>query len=266
MKPISRRDFLKITALSSGCLLGGKLIYNNLQFLHETIRETRTLMGTIINLTVVTPNREHGERAIDLTFQELERLVAVFNYRQPDSPLARLNQAGFIDQAPIELVEVIEKSIDFGKISGGAFDVTVKPVLDLYQAGRTPDREVIDRIGYPKIKIMGDQISFAQPGMAVTLDGIAKGRVVDGGVTILQKLGFQDILVEAGGDLMADGRRADSTPWNIAIENPRNRDKSSYLATFSVTGKGVATSGDYINYYSNDFSRNHIIDPHTGAS
>jgi thiamine biosynthesis lipoprotein len=110
------------------------------------------------------------------------------------------------------------------------------------------------------------QVSLGIPNMQLTLDGIAKGRVVDAGVAALKKFGFDQVLVEAGGDLYALGLNHHQQPWRIALMHPRAKAKQPWLTTLSVRNRAVATSGDYLNSYSADYSINHIIDPRLGVS
>jgi thiamine biosynthesis lipoprotein len=100
--------------------------------------------------------------------------------------------------------------------------------------------------------------------MALTLDGIAKGSVVDGAVAALQAQGYENVLVEAGGDLVGNGRSAANTLWRIGIQHPRQA--GTIMATLPISAQAVATSGDYMNAFTADFSRHHILDPRTGQS
>ena len=96
--------------------------------------------------------------------------------------------------------------------------------------------------------------------MALTLDGIGKGFVVDAGVAELKRHGFPRVLVEAGGDLLAAGRR-----WRIGIRHPRPAD-SALLGRIEAQDVAVATSGDYFQPFKRDRSLHHILDPRTGVS
>lgn len=249
---ISRRRFLQITAAAGTLLVGGRLAARREA---HTIRETRTLMGTVINLAVVTPDARAGRDAVARTFAEMARLIALFDYRQPQTPLARLNATGRLAAPPGELVELLTLAQRYGELTGGAFDVTVKPLLD----GRDAT------VDYRQLRIGESEIRLLQPGMAVTLDGIAKGRVVDGAVTVLNSLGFGSVLVEAGGDLFGGGARADGSPWHVGVTHPRVVN-GPMVATFAISARAVATSGDYQHYFSPDFSMHHIFDPHSGRS
>ena len=263
--PINRRDFLKITALT-GAVLGLSATTTNLLLnngsLHK-IAETHYLMGTVVNFVLLAETSEKAKTAIRATVNEMQRLIRLFDYRQIESPLGQLNAVGITRQAEPELVNILKQAKRFGDLSNGAFDITIKPMLDVLKANLPMDLVDRDCVDYRKINIDKNEISFARPGMALTLDGLAKGGVVDAGVAILQELGFEDVLVEAGGDMMARNAHAEK-PWNIGIAHPRVQ--GEILAEISISNQAVATSGDYLNYFSSDYSRYHILDPHTGAS
>ena len=101
--------------------------------------------------------------------------------------------------------------------------------------------------------------------MGVSLDGIGKGYIVDRGVDQLKDYGFNNVYVEAGGDLMVSGQKSDDTPWRIGIRNPRPEQKKE-LVTLKVSDKAIATSGDYFQAFSPDLKHHHIIDPRSGFS
>jgi thiamine biosynthesis lipoprotein len=202
---------------------------------------------------------------VNATFAAMERLIALFDHRQVTTPLSVLNRTGGIDGAPQPFVEIMRRAVAFGAETGGAFDVTVKPLLDALRAGAPVDAALRACVDYRQIEIEGARVRLAIPGAAVTLDGIAKGRIIDEGAATLRALGFDQLLVEAGGDLRTLGARSDATPWRVGIANPRRPD-GPVLATLAVRGQAAATSGDYMNAFSPDFALHHILDPHTGQS
>lgn len=262
---VSRRDFLKITAITGLALgLGASIEQLARQKQVVKVAETHLLMGTIVNLSVFSKNHASGREAIRKTVAEMTRLIAYFDHRNTSSLLSQLNHTGHIATAPDELKTLICKSQELGDLSGGAFDITVKPLIDAYQQGISDISAPIRLVDFRKIHTDGDEIMLSQPGMSITLDGIAKGCVVDGGVAVLHSLGFDNVLVEAGGDMMASSSEIDGEAWKIGIRHPRNQ--SSMLFSFSVQNKAVATSGDYLNYFTPDLSSYHIIDPRVGKS
>ena len=267
---ITRRQFLNIVAVSGGAGLALKLGFgaaNN----SVIVNDTRLLMGTIINLSVIAENKSAGELAVEATFAELERQVAIFNHREDNSPVAVLNRTGKLAKPPQELVEVLAKANRISNFTNGAFDVSVKPLVDLYQDAQPdlPDAAAVeaalDLVDHTKMTVTSDEISFCQPGMAVTLDGIAKGYIVDAGTAVLRRLGFANVFVEAGGDLMACGNKEGDAPWKIGIQSPR-QEQPGLLAQINLSDQAVATSGDYFQYFSADLRNHHIIDPRVGAS
>jgi len=263
MRTFTRRQILKITAVAAGALLLPAARSRRAGL--YTLAETRVLMNTLIHLTLVTRDPEQGRAALQATFDEMARLVRVFDHRDPESPLAALNRAGRLDPAPQELVQVMGKAQRCTVLSGGAFDVTVKPVLDALRDGRAPTGHERGLVGRA-VEIDGRCIELGSGGTAVTLDGIAKGYVVDRGVAALQAHGFDRVLVEAGGDLAARRVQADGHPWHVAVAHPRPEQISGYLARFSLGEGAVATSGDYVRFFEPDRSAHHIVDPRTGTS
>ncbi len=262
----NRRHFLQITAALGTLAVTGGLLTSALLPAQPTAHQAvRTLMGTRVHLTVVAADRRQAAAAIEQTFAAMTRLIGYFDHRQPTSPLAILNRTGQLAAAPPELIDLLQQAVAYGELTDGAFDVTVKPLLDAQAAGLAVTTDLRRLVDFRQIEIADQQVRLALPGAAITLDGIAKGRVIDGGVAALQALGFEHILVEAGGDLRTLGNRADGTPWRIGIAHPRHA-AEEILATLPVSTQAVATSGDYLHYFTSDYRQHHIIDPRTGHS
>jgi thiamine biosynthesis lipoprotein len=265
VEPVGRREFLQITAIAGALLVGGAVWRLGLKPEPVVVKETRSLMGTVINLTVVTDDPQSGQAALEAIFGEMRRLVNIFDHRRNDSDLTRLNRTGHLQSPPAELVLVLDQAKEFGDLTDGAFDVSVKPLLSAIQNGTLDWGEAQALVDYRRIAVATDAVRL-EPGMALTLDGIAKGYVVDAAVEDLHEHGYENVLVEAGGDLVGNGRSADGTPWRVGVILPRASQLPQLLATLSVTSQAVATSGDYMNSFTADFSRHHIIDPRTGSS
>jgi len=260
---LSRRDFLKITAVSATAVAAGYFLGREGFHSLATYRESRLLMGTLVHLTAVDDYGKKAAAAVTATFAEMERVIHLLDHRLPATPLARLNREGYLADAPPELVEVVDTAITYARLTAGAFDISVKPLLDHIKAGGAAaafDRRLVD---YRQIELSGPAIRLGRPGMALTLDGLGKGYVVDKGTAALRSRGYANILVEAGGDLVGCGRRADGTPWQIGIAHPR---EAAVITQLPISNQAAATSGDYQHYFSHDFRHHHIIDPRTGES
>jgi FAD:protein FMN transferase len=262
---LSRRDFLKITALAGAAVGVGAPL---LRYLLATgalskVAETHYLMGTIVNIVLVAEREEQAREAIQKTVGKMRDLILIYDHRRLDGPLGQLNANGVTHHPPRELVAVMRQALHFGQLSNGAFDITVKPLLDALQKQQPVTQTIRDLIDYRQVIVTEESISFSIPNMAVTLDGIAKGCVVDGGVEALRQLGFENVLVEAGGDMMLQGVQ-DGDGWRVGIAHPRS--PGNIIAEFFAQNQAVATSGDYMNSFSRDHSAHHIIDPRTAHS
>jgi thiamine biosynthesis lipoprotein len=267
---INRRQFLKIIAASGAIGLAWKLGLRDLPD-DQVITDTRLLMGTVIDMTLISDDPANAKTAIDTCFACMSELEGVLSRFMPSSQLSTLNRTGTQTEADPALVNLVKQSIALSQLSNGAFDITVKPLLDLYRAvpGVLPSSTQIDQalnlVGYRNLELSGNKITFHQPGMSITLDGIAKGFIVDKGIESLQSFGYTNALVEAGGDLMGLGEKAPSTPWKIGLQSPRAA-IGNLIASLNIQNQAIATSGDYMQAFTPDFANHHIIDPRIGHS
>jgi FAD:protein FMN transferase len=274
-KPLSRRDFVRLSAVGAGVIaLGGLGVRELIQAgAAQEVSETRALLGTFISIKIIETEEAPAKAAISDAFAEIERLSAILSRHDPASELSILNRAGFIESASPELLGVVQKADTFAEITGGAFDVSVLPLLDLYamnfaDGGSPPVERAIqaarEKVGYSLIEINGRRVTLSAPGMGITLDGIAKGFVVDQAAALLRARGLTQVLVEAGGDMALRGMREDGQPWKIGLTHPRAM--AGYYEVFSTSNDCLATSGDYENAFTPDYSWHHIIDPRIGHS
>lgn len=266
MKEFSRRDFLKITALAGGIVAGGALVGRELAMPLFTWKETRLMMGTVIHITVISRDEDQARSALGTAFTEMERQIVLFDHRNAESPLYKLNQDGRLEKPPAELVQVFRRANEVSELSGGAFDMTVKPLVDARLEDLHLDAALLALVDYRHVTIDKTEIRFARQGMQATLDGIAKGTVVDGGVAALKGAGCSDVLVEAGGDLLVNGQPASRDGWHIGVTHPRSEQGSGTLAAFTLQSGAVATSGDYYQSLTADLAQHHIVDPRVGLS
>ena len=275
LRSISRRDALRITAgVGVGAAFGTGL---GIELLRQAglrrVRETRTQMGTLVTLTVGHPDGDEATAMVDRAFAEMERLEAIFSRYRADSAVGRLNEAGRLVGAPRELVDVLTLAHDMSRRSGGAFDVTVGPLVELYRASferhaLPPSdcdvRGVLDYVNYQGVTIDGDVIRLADERMKISLDGMAKGFIVDRAVARMTDDGAERVLVDAGGDMTSGGSGVVNDPWTIGIQDSRASEE--LVGRLQLDGAGVATSGDYLRNFTPDRRHHDIIDPRTGRS
>jgi thiamine biosynthesis lipoprotein len=276
---ISRRDFLRISGLSglglATCPLGASLA-EAVKFdkkLHK-VSQSRAGMGTIVSITVLNPSKDHAGEAIAIAFEEIERLTKLINRFDASTPVAQLNRDGFLKGAPPELSSLIKKSMYYHQISNGLFDITVKPVLDLFaksfkgpKKGPPNEQEITELLGLvdaKRVSLSGKTISFQEDGMGITLDGIAKGFIVDKAVEKLRKRAIKHALLNAGGDIRTIGDKGNNRPWKIAIQDPLKN--GNYPALVAITNRSIATSGNYEVFFDKEKVFHHIVNPKTGLS
>jgi len=271
----SRRQALRIGG-AAGLLLamGGGLTAAVLRRagLHGA-SETRTRMGTLVQVRVVHPEAARARELAAAAFDEIDRLEAVFSGYRPDTPVSRLNRDGVLSDPPPELVAVVRRALHFAELTGGAFDPTVAPLMELYRSSfaeidappaETDVMHARSLVGYRRVRLDAAGIAFAGPGMSVSLDGIAKGYILDRVVAQVTAAGAAGVLAEGGGDVSAGEGEVAGTGWPVGVEHPR--EPGTMLGTIDVRHQGVATSGDYMRAYTADLRHHHIVDPRKGAS
>ena len=231
-------------------------------------------MGTLVAVTALGESRERVEDAMGRALEAMRRLIGLLTRFDGASPVSVLNETGRLDGPPPEVREVVAHALDYHSLTGGAFDVSVAPLVDLFwdrlvrevPVEPTPGEvaEARERVGARHVMLTGGGIGLARPGMRLTLDGIAKGYIVDAICAELDGRGVRRYLVNAGGDIRARGTNAVGRPWTIAVENPSRR--GDYPDAIALTDAAVATSGNYERYYDAKRAFHHIIDAATGRS
>lgn len=279
LRAINRRSFLKLSGMLGVGLASSAVI----PFTAEAVRfnrkmhkvsRTRLAMGTFVSMTLIHPSRDMAEEAMGQAFEEIDRLTRLMSRFDETTAVAQLNNEGFLTDVPPEVAKVIARSLYYYRLSHRAFDISVKPVVDLFKEKfalpkNTPPTEselarVLKLVGSDKIEFNGQGISFKRPGMGITLDGIAKGYIVDMASKVLSRHKIKNHLINAGGDIKTMGSRQDRKPWTVAIQDPQK--KRRYPDAIHMTDGAVATSGNYEVYFDREKMFHHIVDPGTGRS
>jgi len=245
----------------------------------EHVIQGRT-MGTAYHVRVITgffQSVSGLKERIDQRLVEINRSLSTY---QKDSEISRFNQfrqAGKRFKISHDFFEVIKIGQTIYRLSGGAWDGTVNPLVDLWGFGRSGRRNKVPEkiqitallldIGFESIEIL-DTGFLVKNRAAVTVDlsAIAKGYGVDQVSALLRKKGFENYLIEIGGEVYAAGHRKDGRQWRIGINLPRA--DAAFEEVYKVVelrNQGFATSGDYRNFFEVDGVRySHVIDPRTG--
>lgn len=239
------------------------------------IKETRTLMDTFCEISCYGGNKDAAISAIDSAFKEMERIEKVFSKFNEHSEVSKINRLAGFEKTEVseEVFKLTERSVYYSSISGGAFDITVAPLMEIWGFVRKhksiPDKETIknasEGVGYNNIKLdyRGLFIKFLNKKTKIDFGGIAKGYAVDRARHILEAAGVKNGLINLGGNIFALGRAPGGNKWKIGVEDPRN--KGELLHSFELTDMAISTSGNYERFFEMGGKRySHIINPVTG--
>jgi len=237
-------------------------------------RADEAIMGTAIRVELHCDHPASAQAAIAAVMAEMHRIDAAMSPYKPESELSRINRDASRTAVGVstELLDLITRSIEFSRLSQGAFDITYASVGHLYdyRLGIAPAPAELEAarqaIGWQHLVVdrRAGTVQFSRPGVRIDLGGFAKGYAVDRCGAILQRRGIEHAVVSAGGDSRIVGDRR-GRPWTIGIRDPR-RD-SAVVAVLPLEDTAVSTSGDYERYFERDGVRfHHVIDPRTGRS
>ena len=232
-------------------------------------------MGTVCHITVpgsipkgdLTALREE----IDAALEDVNRRMSTW---QADTEISQFNRFQSMEPFPVSLEfgAVLKRALEISEATDGAFDPTVKPLVDYWGFGLGSDHialdEILKSVGWGKVKLENGALIKLHPQVQLDLAAIAKGYGVDAVADVIRSAGFEHFLVEIGGEVVAEGENPEGRLWGIGIEVPLF-DQSfgeAIFQTLELSGRALATSGDYRNFrVREDGTRySHIVDPHTG--
>jgi thiamine biosynthesis lipoprotein len=247
-----------------------------------TVTTARPAMGTLVSVSAHGPTQAPVEEAIGRAFVEMDRLIGILSRFDGASALTALNEAGRLAGPPPELSHVVTRALRYHAITGGAFDISVAPLVDLFRERLLPFhvcapraapseseiRDVLTLVDARHVAASEREIRFGRPGTRITLDGIAKGYIVDAMAAMLargRRGGVRGFLINAGGDIRTAGAREDGRPWTVGVRDP-GEEARDFPDIIHLTDAAVATSGGYEIYFDTDRRFHHIVDPATGRS
>jgi FAD:protein FMN transferase len=241
----------------------------------EIIRISGSKMGTSYHVTVVADQPAPADLAeqIDQALSAVDQSMSTY---KSQSELSQFNRLPHSQQVVVsdQFWAVLQTSEKIWRQSGGAFDPTVGPVVDLWgfgpQAGEDliPDDSKIaaalENTGFQHLVLnRADQAISKQKPIALDLSAVAKGYAVDQVAELLEMLALPDYLVEVGGEMRLSGSNPEGKPWRVAIEQPSLLPQVQQV--IEIYSGAVATSGDYRNYFEKEGQRySHTIDPRNG--
>ncbi len=236
-------------------------------------------MGTYYSVKVVRPPDGTSEQALRKGIEGvLAQVISLISTYDPSSQLSQLNRNPSTDwiAIPAELLAVIEEGQRESALSGGAFDITVGPLVNLWGFGPTPGTdqapseqaigEALARVGYQKLHLRAapPAIRKQRGDMYIDLSALGEGYGADRIAAYLDAQGVHNYMAAIAGAIRVRGTNAQGEPWAIAIEEPVPGERAAHRV-IHVSDMGLSTSGDYRNFFDQDGRRySHEIDPHTG--
>ena len=267
--------FLFICAALAGCGRGGELpTAAHFELAGET-------MGTTYHVKVVLRPEQVIEGDLKGRIDaRLEGINALMSTYREDSELSRFNRHADTSPFPLspETAGVLRIALEVSAQSGGAFDVTIGPLVNAYGFGPEAKREIDDaeraalmeRVGYQKLSLDAEGIAVKRhPELYCDLSAVAKGYASDAIAELLEENAVFQYMVEIGGEVAARGRNERGKPWRLGIERPEEGAFGVLQEIVSMSGdrqrQTLATSGDYRNFYMEEGKRvSHTIDARTG--
>jgi len=243
--------------------------------IHEINGKT---MGTFYHIKVSYPgkiDRVILKNKIDARLQAVNNSMSMY---LKNSEISRFNRSPARTPMVISdgFVQVLKQARVLYDLTGGAWDGTVKPLVDLWgfgtvrTTGKMPSiasiHKALENMGFDKIILLKNTLAKEKATIALDMSSIAKGYGVDQVARLLRENQFENTLVEIGGEVVGSGEKRAGIPWNVGIATPdKEIDKQTVYQAIALKNKALATSGDYRNFVvlnKKDYS--HIIDPSTG--
>ena len=241
-------------------------------------------MGTLCHITISgsisKSNLSTLREEVDVALLEVNHRMSTW---QSDTEISQFNSfhlpspEGYGVTRPLEpflvsseFLTVVRRALKIAEITDGAFDPTVKPLVDHWGFGPEVDPEplveIMQAVGWEKVALVGNHLSKKEKNVQLDLSAIAKGYGVDTAANVLRRNGIMGFIVEIGGEIVASGLKANGQPWRVGVESPNAAQGDGVFQTLELSDGAMATSGDYRNFRTReDGTRfSHIIDPITG--
>jgi thiamine biosynthesis lipoprotein len=256
-----KKSLFLLAILFIGCSQPAKYIFNEGQ-----------IFGSVYHMVYESPGGKDMKPEIE---KELKRLNLLFSTYNPESQISRINR-----NIPVDLdtlfINCFNRSLEISELSGGAFDITVAPLVNAWGFGFTNRAKITPQLidsllqitGYRKVRLDGGKIIKENPGIMLDMSAIAVGYASDIIGNYLAGKGCVNYMVEIGGEVVARGVNNRGVVWNIGISKPDETSmyaEEDIQAVVKLPSMALSTSGNYRNYYIVDGKKYaHEIDPHTG--
>ncbi len=270
---MSRRRFITFVAAAAGL----PLLLKTGSSQAKPVRWEGTALGAPASIQLYHADEAQARAAIAAGLDELRRLEAIFSVYRADSSISRLNREGALENAPDDFIAMLTRALSLAKISDGVYDPTIQPVWQTYfrhftasnpdPAGPAPRdlAAALELVDWRAVEVDAGnrKVSFARPGMGLTLNSGAQGYITDRVADVLRSHGFDRMLVDMG-EPRALSTKPDGSAWRVGIADPSNPGRA--VVTLDVVDKCVSTSGGYGTLFDTAGTFTHLIDTRTGRT
>lgn len=250
----------------SGCYKNAN--YNKI----EPVSRTELLMGTSIKITLYD---YEDKKSLDKAFERIKEIEDTVSINKEGTELVELNNNAGIK--PVKLsddsIEIIEKGMEYSRMSEGSYDISIGPLVKLWSIGlpeaKVPAQKEIEEtlkvINYKDVEIKNNnEVFLKEKGMILDLGSIAKGYAADEVVELLEREGVTKAVVDLGGNIYVMGEKAENQDWKIGVQNPI-APRGSAIGSILLEDKSIVTTGVYERYIETDEKRyHHVLNPKTG--
>ena len=267
----SRRRFISIVAGGAAAMAGPAV-----SAAENRYRWRGRALGAAVEIILHAKN-EHRARELAMAgLDEIERLEKQFSLYRDDSALVHLNAAGRLDMPSHDMLALLDHARYFGKLSDGAFDVSMQPLWRLHAEHfaqpdadpNGPDPKALARarraVDYRAIDVRPEAVVLGKPGMALSFNGIAQGYITDAVTRLFRAGGVRDVLVNLGEFRALGTNRQAARPWQVGV-NPASK-SSTQMPMFELTNRALATSAPSGTVFEASGRHHHLFDPRTGTS
>lgn len=261
---MNRRRFLQVIAAGSLSVPATMKAWANTAP-PPLVKWRGTALGAVAKIAIQHENSAH---LLQQARREIARLEDVFSLYTKDSALSQLNQAGRLENPPMDLIALLSLCDELHETTNGAFDPTVQPLWSLYASryasGRAPSRteigSALERTGWRHIAFSTEAVTLSRQGAALTLNGIAQGYIADKTAAVLRGAGITDVLVDVG-EIVAAGIGPDGAPWPVEIAAAGDRRPGRV----PLADSAIATSSPLGTVFDPAGTVGHILDAQTGC-
>lgn len=243
----------------------------------EEYKETRPYFGTYFTVRCLyDKNLTDIQATMAECWQMLDDVQLNMNAASPMGYLTRINRSQPDAGSDVndDLYRIIQDSVEFSRKAEGAFDITVRPLVELWKQAvkenvvpKKEDLEIaLEKIGSDFIRLgPGNRVALMKPGMKLDLNAIAPAFAVDRAAEILTRNRIEHFMVDGSGEIYCKGNQPGERGWRVGVQDPTKKPDENVIDILSLKNYGVSTSGNYERFYTINGKRySHIIDPRTG--